>query len=80
MTTVLGIKCRTAYHIIRRFKNTGVVARRQGGWNHQFVDEEMENEAVAIMEQYAECMHTLAWINHELRSRLPDKPHVSHNT
>ena len=59
-------------------QNTGVVSRRRGGRNHQFVDEEMENEAVAIVEQHAE--YTLAQINHELRLRRPDWPHVCENT
>ena len=55
------------------FQNTGVVAGTRGGRNHQLVDEEMEDEAVTIVEQHAEF--TLAQINHELRLRLPDKPH-----
>ena len=75
---VLGIKRGTAYHVIRRFKKTGVVARTRGGRNHQLVDEEMEGAAVSIVEQHAEF--TLAQINHELRLRLPDKPHVCDNT
>ena len=75
---VLGIKRGTAYHVIRRFKNTGVVARMRGGRNHQLVDEEMEDAVVSIVEQHPEF--TLAQINHELRLRLPDKPHVCDNT
>ena len=78
VAAVLGIKCGTAYHIIRRFKNTGVVAKNRGARNHQLVDEEMENEAVAIVEQHAE--YSLAQINHKLRLRLPNKPHVCDNT
>lgn len=75
---VIGIKRGTAYHVIRRFKTTGVVGRTRGGRNHQLVDEEMEDAAVSIVEQHAEF--TLAQINHELRLRLPDKPHVCDNT
>ena len=46
----LGIARGTAYHIIRRYKNSGVVARPREGVNHTKVDHEMISTVVAIVE------------------------------
>ena len=78
VTSVLGIKCGTAYLIIRRYNLTGVVARRRGGANNWRTDDEMANMAVAIVEEHPE--YTLTQINDELRLRMPDKPNVCDNT
>ena len=66
------------YHIIRRYKNSDVVAKTRGDRNQQIVDGEMQNTDINIVEQHAEF--TLTQINHELSLRLPNKPHVCDNT
>lgn len=74
----LGIARGTAYHIIRRFKNSGEVGRRRGGANNRKTDEEMINTVVSIVEDNP--ILTLSQINDELRIRMPSKPRVCDNT
>ena len=78
LADALAINRRTAYSIIRRYLQDGVVARRRGGHHHTLVDEEMRNAVVSIVEEHAE--YTIDQINGELRLRLPNKNHVCNNT
>lgn len=74
----LGIKPGTAYAIVRRFRDTGVVARRRGGPHNIKVDEEMTQAVVQIVQEHVE--YTLSQVNEELRLRLPNKPRICDNS
>ena len=74
---LLWVKRTTAYGIVRRWKENGVVERPRGGLRQQRVkvDDEMRNAAVNIVEQHS--AYTLKQILEELLRRLPDKPIIS---
>ena len=72
---LLQVKWTTAYGIVPRWKEKGVIEQRPGGVK---VDEEMKNAAIAIVEAYSGF--TLKQILKELQRRLPDKPPISITT
>lgn len=74
---LLGIKRTTAWAIIRRFLQTGLVVRPRGGFRQETnkVDDEMRNALVAIVEEHS--AFTLSQIKNELQVRLPAKPAIS---
>ena len=74
---LLGVARGTAYAIVRRHQQHGVVARPRGGAHNKRMDEEMVDTIVLIMEENSE--YTIHQINMELRNRLPNKPHVCDN-
>lgn len=75
---VLGIKRPTAYAIIRRYQNHGVLSKPRGGARNNKMDDEMIEATIAIVEE--NCEFTLQQINAQLRVRLPNKPRVCDNT
>ena len=76
---LLGIKCNTAYHIIRRIDGRdGVLTLPRGGVRRRLVTDETRDTAVAIVEEHPEF--TLEQINAELRVRLPNAPRISRST
>lgn len=77
---LLGVKRTTAYGIVRRWKENGVVEQQRGGLRQQRikVDEEMLNEVIRIVEEHS--AFTLKQILEELHRRLPDKPNISVST
>ena len=74
---LLGVKRTTAYGIVRRWKEKGVVEQQRGGFRLQRVkvDDEMREMAVRIVEEHP--AFTSKQITQELRVRLPDKPAIS---
>ena len=74
----LDIAQATAYGIIRRYQQHGVVARPRGGARNTRLDTEMIDEIVSVIEEHPE--YTLIQINTELRRRLPHKPRVCENS
>ena len=75
LARVLGIKRKTAYSIIARFKATGFVVRRRGGNRRPKITDEIRRTSVEIVEENSDF--TLDQINAELRRRLPDAAHIS---
>ena len=75
LARVLGIKRKTAYSIIARFKATGFVIRRRGGNRRPKITDEIRRTSVDIVEEHPEF--TLEQTNEELRRRLPDAAHIS---
>lgn len=72
----LGIHRGTAWAIVRRAADRdGVVALPRGGRRRAFIDNEIRDELVTIVEQHP--TYTLLQLNAELRLRLPEKPHIS---
>lgn len=75
---LLGIGRTTAWGIVRRFQQTGLVVRPRGGARNLKVDEEMISEMMRTVEERAE--YTLVQINAALRATLPHKPHITEST
>lgn len=77
---LLGVKRTTAWAIIRRFLESGLVVRPRGGFRQEAnkVDEEMKNTLVEIVEEHA--AFTLSQVKNELQVRLPEKPAISITT
>ena len=78
LARVLGIKRKTAYSIIARFKATGFVVRQRGGNRRPKVTEEIRRTSVEILEENPDF--TLEQLNEELRRRLPDAARISIST
>jgi len=75
----LGIKRTTAYHIIRRAQqNDGAVTLPRGGKRNGKVTDEMKHVLRDIVNEHPD--YTLAMLNNEMRTRLPDARHVSTTT
>lgn len=74
---ILNIKRTTAWSIIQRHIEHGVVVRPRGGHRDgaQKVDGEMTEVLVAIVAEFP--AYTLTQINTELQRRLPQKPVIS---
>ena len=73
----LGIKRSTAYSIMRR----STEPPRQNTWGgrrRKKIDDEMTATLLEIVEEHP--AYTVDQINHELRLRLPDKPHIQRTT
>ena len=71
----LGIARSTAYSIIHRYQQeNGLVVRARGVANNVKRDEEMTNCVSEIVERHPEF--TLAQINSELRTTLPNKSRI----
>lgn len=68
----------TAYSIVRRYLDTGEVARPRGGFRGRKMSEDMINAACSIVEDNNAL--TLNQINEELRHRLPNAPQVTIST
>lgn len=75
---VLGIKRKTAYSIIARYKATGCIIRRRGGNRHPKITDDMRTTCVEIIEENPN--YTLDQINDELKRRLPDAAHICIST
>ena len=71
-TGQLDILQATAYAIIRRYQQHGVVVRPRVGRRNNDVGAEMNDEIVSVTEELPE--HTLVLINTELCRRLQHKP------
>ena len=75
----LGIKAKTAYGIISRYRtNNQIDARVRGGDNNRKVDDEMREAISGIIERNP--LVTLQEINNILRNSLPNKPIVCQST
>lgn len=75
---LFGVKMSTAYSIIRRHQEDGLIVRPRGGHRFHKMDDDMKTALVQIVEEHA--TFTLAQINTELHRRLPMKPRVSLST
>ena len=79
LASQLGINRRTAYGIIKRYRETGRVEQRNRGGAHNVkFDEEMKDVASEFIE--LNPVITLKELNAKIRQRLPEKPQVSVST
>ena len=79
LATQLGVNKKTARSIIRKLLATGETApRRRGGARRQIVNQQMKNEIEQIVHRHPQ--YTLNQINQELRTALPNQPHIHRST
>ena len=76
---VLGVKRGTAYYIVRRYTENGVVVRPRGGARIRKMDAAMDEVLVQIVEEHPEWTLTQLKAT-QLQLRLPHKPVVSIQT
>ncbi len=72
---LLHVKRSSAYSIVRRYQENGIVVRLRGGARHIKVDDDMRDCLIDIVERNP--AFTLEQINNELQNILPNKLHIS---